>query len=34
MITVVVGPADATIRRAGSADVTVAHDELLDRLSG
>ena len=33
-ITVVVGPADATIRRAGSADVTVAHDELLDRLSG
>ena len=33
-VTVVVGPADATIRRAGSADVTVAHDELLDRLSG
>jgi histidyl-tRNA synthetase len=32
-VTVVVGPADATIRRAGSADVTVAHDELLDRLS-
>jgi histidyl-tRNA synthetase len=33
-VTVVVGPADATIRRAGSADVTVAHDELLARLSG
>jgi histidyl-tRNA synthetase len=33
-VTVVVGPADATIRRAGSADVTVAYDELLDRLSG
>ena len=33
-VTVVVGHDDATIRRAGSADVTVSHDELLDRLSG
>jgi histidyl-tRNA synthetase len=31
--TVVVGPASVTIRRAGSADLTVTHDELLDRLS-
>ncbi len=33
-VTVVVRQDDATIRRAGSADVTVSHDELLDRLSG
>ncbi len=33
-VTVVVGHDDATIRRPGSADVTVSHDELLDRLSG
>jgi len=32
--TVVVGAASATIRRAGDADVTVTHDELVDRLSG
>jgi histidyl-tRNA synthetase len=31
--TVVVGADSATIRRGGSADVTVTHDELLDRLS-
>jgi histidyl-tRNA synthetase len=31
--TVVVGATSATIRRAGADDVTVAHDELLDRLS-
>ena len=31
--TVVVGADGATIRRAGSADETVTHDELLDRLS-
>ena len=32
--TVVVGADRATIRRGGSADETVTHDELLDRLSG
>jgi histidyl-tRNA synthetase len=31
--TVVVGATSATIRRAGADDVTVAHDERLDRLS-
>ena len=31
--TVVVAADSATIRRGGSADVTVTHDELLDRLS-
>jgi histidyl-tRNA synthetase len=31
---VVVGAEGATIRRAGSADEAVAHDALLDRLSG
>ncbi len=30
--TVVVGAESATIRRGGNADVTVAHDALLDRL--
>jgi histidyl-tRNA synthetase len=30
--TVVVGPAEATIRRAGTDDTTVGHDALLDRL--
>ena len=32
--TVVVGADSATIRRAGSSDEIVTHDELLDRLSG
>jgi histidyl-tRNA synthetase len=31
-VAVVVGPADATIRRAGADDVTVGHDEVLDTL--
>jgi histidyl-tRNA synthetase len=31
--TVVVGATSATIRRSGADDTTVAHDELLDRLS-
>ena len=31
--TVVVGVDSATVRRGGSADETVTHDELLDRLS-
>ena len=31
--TVVVAADSATIRRAGSSDETVTHDELLDRLS-
>ena len=31
--TVVVAADGATIRRAGSADEVVTHDELLDRLS-
>jgi histidyl-tRNA synthetase len=31
--TVVVGAESATIRRAGEADVTVGHDEVVDRLS-
>ncbi len=33
-VTVVVGAADATIRRAGTADETVPHAEVLARLSG
>jgi histidyl-tRNA synthetase len=32
--TVVVGAEHATIRRAGSADDAIAHDDVLDRLSG